>query len=117
TTGSFNVSVEDGNEEGSTPVASIFNVTVTAVNDAPVLTGDLTATVSEGASVVIGPTDLGYSDPDDNDAGVTFTVANLTNGAVLVNGSAATTFTGTQLAAGQVSFQHDGSETTTGSFN
>ena len=33
-----------------------------------------------------------------------------------MNGAAATTFTGAQLAAGLVSFQHDGSETTAASF-
>ena len=47
---SFQVAVEDGNEDGSAPVAQTFNLTVTAVNAAPVLTGDLRATVSEGGS-------------------------------------------------------------------
>ena len=60
--------------------------------------------------------DLGFSDPDDAAADVTFTVANLTAGTLRVNGAAATSFTGAQLAAGLVSFQHDGSETTAASF-
>ena len=117
TTASFSVSVEDGNEDGSAPVASTFNFTVNAVNDAPVLTGDLSATVGEGASYVITTTDLNFSDPDDVAAGVTFTVSSQVNGTVLVNGIAATTFTGTQLAGGLVSFLHDGSEASTASFN
>ena len=49
---SFQVAVEDGNEDGSAPVAQTFNLTVTAVNAAPVLTGDLAATVSEGGSYI-----------------------------------------------------------------
>ncbi len=91
-------------------------VTVTPVNDPPVLTGDLTATVNEGATYVLTATDLGFTDVDDVAAGVTFSVSSLTNGTVRVNGVVATTFTGTQLAAGQVSFQHNGSETTSASF-
>ena len=115
-TASFQVAVEDGNEDGSAPVAQTFNLTVTAVNAAPVLTGDLAATVSEGGSVVIGASDLGYSDPDDVDSGITFTVSSPVNGQVRVGGVAVTSFTGTQLTAGQVSFVHNGSETSTASF-
>ena len=102
--------VEDGNEDGSTPVAQTFNFTVTAVNDPPVLTGDLTATVAEGGSYVITGADLGFSDPDDGAAGVTFTVSNQVNGTLLVNGVARRAFT--RPATGRwagVSFRHDGS--------
>ncbi|NPC58853.1 beta strand repeat-containing protein, partial [Caenimonas soli] len=115
-TASFKVSVEDGNEDASTPTQSTFNFTVNPVNDAPVLTGDLAATVDEGASYTITTTDLNYTDPDDNAAGVTFTVTDQVNGTVKVGGVAATSFTGTQLAAGDVTFLHDGSETLAASF-
>jgi VCBS repeat-containing protein len=117
TSATFQVTVEDGNEDGSTPVASTFNFTVTPVNDAPVLTGDRTATVAEGGIYTIAAADLGFTDPDDTAAGVTFTATNLVNGVIRVNGVVATSFTGTQLAAGQVTFAHNGSETTTASFN
>ena len=43
----------DGNEDGSTPVNSTFNFNVTPVNDAPVITGDLAATVDEGGTYTI----------------------------------------------------------------
>ncbi|MCP3857486.1 MAG: hypothetical protein GY698_22590, partial [Actinomycetia bacterium] len=49
------------------------NVDIAAANDAPVLTGDLTAAMNEGATYIITATDLGYTDSDDVDAGVTFT--------------------------------------------
>jgi hypothetical protein len=48
---------------------------------------------------------------------VTFTVSGLTNGTLFVNGIAGTSFTGTQLASGLVTFMHDGSETPTAGFN
>ncbi len=92
-----------------------IDVTV-AINVPPTLTGDRTATVNEGASVVIQAADLGFSDPDDNAAGVTFSVNTLVNGKIQVGGVDATSFTGTQLAAGQVSFVHDGSEAPSASF-
>ena len=117
TTGSFDVSVDDGDEDGSTPVASTFNFTVAPPNTPPVLTGDLAATVLEGGSYTIVAADLGYTDAEDGDADVTFTVSSLVNGGVLVNGSAATSFTGTELSGGLVTFSHDGSETAAGSFD
>jgi VCBS repeat-containing protein len=86
------------------------------VNDAPVLTGDLAGTVDEGARYTINTTELNFTDPDDDAAGVTFTVSEPVNGTVQVGGSDATSFTGTQLANGEVTFLHDGSETLSASF-
>lgn len=113
---SFLVSVEDGNEDGSTPVGSVFGLSVSPVNDAPLLTGDLAATVSEGGAAILGAADLGYIDPDDSAADMTFTISALSNGAVKVSGISQTSFTGAQLAAGLVSFVHDGSETLAAGF-
>jgi hypothetical protein len=123
--------VPDGNENGS-PYATIgfkvsdgiaystdsytLTVDVTPVNDPPSLTGDLAASISQGATYILTTADLFYTDVDDIDAGVTFTVSNQTNGKVQVNGVDATTFTGTQLAAGQVTFIHDNSATAAASF-
>ncbi|MCP4965061.1 MAG: hypothetical protein GY926_07480, partial [bacterium] len=92
-------------------------IDVTAVNDAPVLTGDLSANINEGATYIITGTDLGYTDADDVDAGITFTTSAASNGKIQVNGSDASSFTGTQLTAGQVTFIHDGSETVAASFD
>ncbi|MFI0845883.1 beta strand repeat-containing protein [Mesorhizobium sp. IMUNJ 23232] len=111
---SITVTVNDGETNSNTATATIH---VTATNDAPTLTGDLSAAVGEGASYVITTTDLNFSDPDDVAAGVTFTVSSQVSGTVLVNGSAATTFTGTQLAGGLVSFLHNGSEGPAASFS
>ncbi|PND29124.1 cadherin-like domain-containing protein [Sinorhizobium sp. M4_45] len=116
TAASFRVVVEDGNEDNSAPTPATFNFTVNPVNDAPIRTGDLRAAVAEGGTYKLTTTDLGYSDPDDTAAGVSFNVSNAVNGSVLVNGSVAAGFTAAQLAAGLVSFRHNGSETTAASF-
>jgi VCBS repeat-containing protein len=108
------VHASDGvNPEDTQAVA----ITVTGVNEPPAITGDLTATVAEGGAYVLTGADLGFSDPDDAAGDVTFTVSNQVSGTVLVAGIAATTFTGAQLAAGDVSFAHDGSETGAASFD
>jgi lysophospholipase L1-like esterase len=120
TSASFSVSVEDGNEDGSAPVAQNFAFAVTPatpVNVAPTLTGDLQASVTRGNSYTITTADLFFTDPDDAATGVTFTASSLVNGTILVNGSAATSFTGQQLAAGQVAFRHDNSAGTSASFS
>ncbi|KQP07491.1 hypothetical protein ASF26_21595 [Methylobacterium sp. Leaf93] len=102
----------DGTMSDSDTVA----ITVSAVNDAPVLTGSLSATVAEGGRYVLTATELGYTDADVGDD-VTFTVTNPTNGTVQVGGQAVATFTGAQLTAGLVSFVHGGGENLTASFS
>ena len=112
-TDTFTYTVSDGT---ITDTAEIV-ITVTGVNDPPVLTGDLAAPIDEGDTYNLTTTDLFYTDSDDDNAGVTFTVSNLDSALTLtVNGSAASTFTGTQLAAGQVTFTHDGAEGDTVTF-
>ncbi|NVP58754.1 cadherin-like domain-containing protein, partial [Mycoplana rhizolycopersici] len=59
---------------------------------------------------------LNFSDPDDSASGVRFTVSAASNGKVQVNGKAATSFTGAELASGKVSFVHSGAELTKASF-
>ncbi len=100
---------------GVTETATV-TMTVNGVNDVPVLTGDLSATVAESGTYEITVADLGFTDSDNVAAEETFTVSGHTNGIVLVNGAAATSFTGSQLVAGLVSFRHDGGETSTASF-
>jgi hypothetical protein len=114
----FDVSVEDGNEDGSAPVAQAFAIAVD-LNDAPVLTGDLAVTVNEGGSYVLTSADLGFTDPDDTAAGVTFTASSFTSShvGILVNGIFKTSFTGAELAAGQVKLTHNGTEPVNASFN
>ena len=112
TTPSFSVSVEDGNEDGSTPVAQSFVLDIAASggNVAPTLTGDMQATIANGSTYQFTSSDFFYTDPDDGPTGVTFTVSNLDNGYVRRNGTAVSSFTAAELAAGQITFWHDGTE-------
>ncbi len=113
-TATFTVRVTD--DEGAF-VDQAVTLTINGTNDGPVLTGDLTGEILEGGSYQLTGADLGYADPDDGASEVSFTVSGLTNGKMQVNGADATTFTGAQLAAGEVAFVHDGGETTTASFS
>ncbi|MEZ8859758.1 tandem-95 repeat protein [Vibrio sp. 10N.247.311.51] len=110
----FKYKVTDGN--GGEDEAEV-TLNISPVNDAPVLTGDLLGEVDEEGSYTITAEDLGYTDVDDTDTGVTFTVGNASNGTILVGGVPSNNFTVAQLAAGEVTFKHDGSETTSASFD
>jgi VCBS repeat-containing protein len=103
--------VGSGGEMSDTTTASI------TFNAPPVIAGDLQESVLEGGTVIITGLDLSASDPD-GPVGetLTYTVTGTTNGQVLLNGVATTTFTEAQLENSNVSFQHDGSETLTASF-
>ncbi|MGV8832143.1 MAG: M10 family metallopeptidase C-terminal domain-containing protein [Devosia sp.] len=106
----FAVTTADG-------TATSVTANILGTNDAPAITGDLSASMVRGSSYTLTTTDLKFTDPDDNGAGVTFTVSSLVNGAVRVSGDVVTSFTGEQLAAGVVSFGHTGSNTTAVSFS
>ena len=73
------------------------------------MTGTLTADISIGGSHTLTTAELNFADPDDIASGVIFSVSNLDHGSVYVDGSVSTSFTGQQLAGGQVSFLQDGS--------
>jgi hypothetical protein len=108
---SFKVAVGDGTVT-TTPVQA--TITFTNVNDMPTLTAN-SLTVDEGGSKVLSLADLNASDPDLPANTLTFTVTNVTRGRFeLVSnpGTAITTFSKNQVAAGSVRFVHDGSEIT-----
>ena len=99
--GSFTYTVSDGT---ATDTASV-TITITSANDAPVASND-TATVAEGGSVDIAASTLlsNDSDPENDDLSVT-AVASAINGTVTLSEDKA-----------KVTYTHDGSETTSGSF-
>ena len=115
TTGGFSVSVADDDNASSASIS--VTASVSAENDAPTLSGDLAIAVNEGGSVVLTTADINGADVDDVAADLTFAVSNLSNGVVQVNGVTASSFTQADLEAGIVTFLHDGSETTSGSFD
>ena len=101
TSGSFTYTVSDGTATATGTVS----LTVTAVNDAPVAAND-SATVAEGGSVAIAASTLMSNDSDaEGDTLSVTVVGGAVNGTVTLSGDKAT-----------VTYAHDGSETTTGSF-
>ncbi|MBD9357825.1 cadherin-like domain-containing protein [Methylomonas albis] len=97
--------------DGSLSSASATrNITITAVNDAPVLTSASLA-LNEGDTVTLSAANFGVSDPDN--ASFTYTVSSVAGGYFQLTSAAGTpisSFTTAQLAAGQVQFVDDGNE-------
>ena len=119
---SFAVTVAD--DDGATARETIA-VTVTAVNDAPVIAGDLALAVAEGGSVALAGADLSASDADDDDETLSWTVPAAGEDGAPAAGhlalsaareTAVTSFTAAQLSAGEVVYVHDGTETESDSF-
>ena len=101
TSGSFTYTVSDGSAADTATVG----VTVTPVNDAPVTVDD-TATVAEGSSIDITASTMLANDSDPEDDTISITaVGSAVNGAITLSEDKAT-----------VTYTHDGSETTAGSF-
>jgi VCBS repeat-containing protein len=104
---------------GATP-SRVIIATALAEQDpdaqGPKLEGDNAVTVSEGLTVVLTTADITVTNPGKSPELMVYTVSGLSHGTVLVDGVPSNTFTQAQLEAGKVSFLHDGSETTTGSF-
>ncbi|MCS5637621.1 MAG: Ig-like domain-containing protein, partial [Myxococcota bacterium] len=99
----FTFTVSDGN--GGTIASTVFVITVTAVNDAPVLAVNAGAIVAEGGLVVIGNAALQATDADGDTLTYTVTAAP-TSGALNLG----TTFTQAQIDASALNYSHDGSE-------
>jgi len=90
--------------------ADVVNITVNAVNDAPVIGANGFA-VADGTTVPIGTGNLSATDVDDAATSLVFTVG-ATNGRfelVSAPGVAITSFTQQQVMNGEVRFVHDGS--------
>jgi hypothetical protein len=114
-TDSVSLSVDDLGNSGSGAAGTAgdtADITVSAVNDDPVLNA-AQLTVAEGGTRVFAAGDFSITDPDN--AAFAYTVSGIAGGRFEVfDGaawSAAASFTSAQLAAGEVRFVHDGAET------
>jgi|GEM_PF-3231083 len=94
--------------ETSQFVDTPLSVGVLPVDEAPHFNNLTGITVAEGGSVTLTSALVGATDPEGRQ--LTYTIADISKGQVLVNGTAATSFTQTQLDAGLVTYAHDGSE-------
>ena len=120
----FTVTVADPDGGVSDPVA--IPISVTPQNDPPVLVNN-SLNVGEGQAVVLTAENLSAADADDDDAGLVFTVSNVTGGrfelpgggfqeegAISAQQAAVTSFTQQQVLDGDVVFVHDGGEAAPG---
>ncbi len=118
TSDSFDFTVDDG---AGTTTSSTFNFTVTPVNDEQSLDTNAGLTLSEGGTAAITSSELATSDVDNTAAQLVYTVdAAPTNGTVYLSGvalNAGDTFTQADIDGGQITYTHDGGETTSDSFD
>ncbi|MCA9169836.1 MAG: cadherin domain-containing protein, partial [Planctomycetales bacterium] len=116
----YDASSPGGTSSISSSLVSVTTV-ISPVNDAPVIGTNTGATVVEGATGnVISNAMLNEADVDDSGVGLTYTVTtNVSNGVLRLNGTAigvSDTFTQADIDAGLVTYDHDGSQTSSDSF-
>jgi hypothetical protein len=116
----FSFTVSDG--AGGTIPVTTFAITVSAVNDAPLVTNNLGLTVLEGAAAtVITSTQLSVADVDNTPLQIEYTVTAVPlNGTLALNGVALLvneTFTQADINNGLLTYAHNGSETTSDTFH
>ncbi|MGF1461514.1 MAG: cadherin-like domain-containing protein [Leptolyngbyaceae cyanobacterium] len=102
---SYDISVTDGEETATAAGVG----TVSAVNDAPVITIN-NFNVTEGTPLVVDPSVLNATDEETvNISGITFTVSGADKDSFLINGTALTAdqFTLADVFAGTVTFDYD----------
>ncbi|HNN41502.1 MAG TPA: cadherin-like domain-containing protein [Nitrospira sp.] len=117
---SLSFSVRDaGNTYDATP--NTLTITVTPVNDAPTMLTNNSVTVDEGGQVTFSAKHLEVTDVDNTADQLQYVMTVLpTNGRLLLNGVALSvkdTFTQAELDKGLLEYVHDGSETTSDSFD
>jgi ELWxxDGT repeat protein/VCBS repeat-containing protein len=118
-TDSFTFTVTDG--VITTPIGpNSFNLTITPINDPPGISRNAGLTLNEGATATIGNTALLLTDAD-GPGSITYTLSTVPTTGVLRLGSqtlaTGQTFTQVDIAANQLSYIQNGSETLTDSFS
>ncbi len=107
----------------SASAEDITAITLHPTNDSPTIATNTGTTVLEGSTgTAITTAMLNEGDPDDDGAELTYTVTDLTdNGTIYLSGFGALhlndTFTQADIDAGDVTYDHNGSETTSDAFS
>jgi len=108
--------------DGEKQVSGSVDVTVTAVNDTPLVATNATLELDEGADSTLTATTLQVTDVESGPANVTYTLQSAPSNGQLHDTDAGTalsagaTFTQAVLNSGTIEYRHDGSETTVDSF-
>jgi VCBS repeat-containing protein len=116
TSDSFTFTVSDG--AGGNIGSTSFKVGVTPVDDPPQVVSNGPLTIAEGAITTITKTILQTTDPESQPLTYKL-IAQPLRGTLSLNGtalSANSTFTQADIDSGRLSYQHDGSETSTDAF-
>jgi hypothetical protein len=113
-TADFDFTVTDGT---ITTASETLSLTVTPVQDPVSLVLNTGTTVNEHGNVTITNLMLDSTDVDSADSDITYVVNSVSNGHIEVGGIARNDFTQVDIDNGDVVFVHDGSETTTASFD
>ena len=119
-TDTFTYKANDGDLDSNVTTVTI---TVNSINDAPTIATNTGTTVLEGATgTAITTAMLNEGDIDDSGAGLTYTITNVTgNGTMYLAGFGALalndTFTQADIDAGDVTYDHNGGETTSDAFS
>ena len=118
TSDGFTFTVSDGS--GGSISATSFALTVTAVNDTPVLTNTGLTVLEGAAATVINNTKLALTDPDNTALQLVYAVTTIpANGTLAKNGTALAvndTFTQADINNNLLTYAHNGSENTSDSF-
>ncbi|MCA9139715.1 MAG: cadherin-like domain-containing protein, partial [Planctomycetales bacterium] len=115
---SFSYTVTDGTDN----VAGTATLDITPVNDSPTLSINTGLAVAEGSvGVTVSSSNLLATDADDSGVGLVYTITDATdNGTLNLIGvgtlGVGDTFTQADVTAGNVTYSHDDSETTSDSF-
>lgn len=123
TADSITVTLDDNSGAPNATATAVLNIGVVPVNDDPVIVKNDALELDEGASAAI--TFAGHlqgEDPDNDDVQLQFRLTSMPQfGTLWLNGAEAlgvgSKFTQQNLRDGLISYQHDGSESTSDSFN
>jgi len=114
---SFTYEASDGN--GGTDQATV-SLTINAVNDAPTIATNSTLSLDEGTNADITQSLLETTDPESGPSNLEYIVDTAPSNGTIYNtnaGSAVSTFTQADLNNDRIEYRHDGSETTSDSFD
>lgn len=113
---SFVFQVSDGQ---ATPQAGTVNITVSPSNDSPIVQTNRGLNLSEGETRTIDNTLLRVSDPDSLPTNLRYVLSSAPTSSLRLNGVALSqgqSFTQDDVDNGRITYRHNGSETTTDSF-
>lgn len=114
---SFVFSVFDGDILTQLYAYGTVSLTISAVNDAPVVAVNTGLSVNEGSETTISSSQLAATDPDNTASEITYTISTgPAHGTLMKGGFSVTTFTQADIDSNALTYLHDGSETTSDGF-